>query len=71
MMKVLGRCGRPEDCLSSLQMTHWNLQHAIKLVKLKNLIKVDRVTDQDMLLTLDAEGWDVAKAAGYFMKRLQ
>jgi hypothetical protein len=71
MMKVMGSCVQAEDCLSALNLTQWNIHHAIKLVKLKNLIKVDYVTDNEMLATLHAEGWDVAKAAGYIMKRLQ
>jgi hypothetical protein len=42
---VMGSCVQAEDCLSALNLTQWNIHHAIKLVKLKNLIKVDYVTD--------------------------
>jgi len=38
---------------------------------LKNLIKVQHVSDQDLLETLETEAWDVAKAAGHIMKHLQ
>merc|ERR1739838_845809 len=70
MMKVLDRA-QPDDCLKTLHLTNGNMHHAIKLVKLKKLIKVHGVTDQDMLSTLQIEDWDVAKAASYIMKRLQ
>lgn len=70
MMKVLDRADS-EECGKALQMTNRNMHHAIKLVKLKKLIKVNSVTDADMLSTLEAQGWDVAKAASYIMKRLQ
>lgn len=72
MMKVMGRSAQAEDCSAALKMTDCNIHHAIKLVKLKNLIKVKHVTDEEMLETLRNEGWEVAKAAGYIMKtRLQ
>ena len=41
------------------------MHHAIKLVKLKKLVKVHGVTDHDLLSTLQIEDWDVAKAASY------
>ena len=64
MMKVLDRADS-EECGKALQMTNRNMHHAIKLVKLKKLIKVNSVTDADMLSTLEAQGWDVAS---YIMK---
>ena len=70
MMKVLDRA-QPDDCLKTLQLTKGNMHQAIKLVKLKKLIKVDRVSDQEMLYTLENQGWDVARAASSIMKRLQ
>ena len=71
MMKVMGRCAQAEQCLLALNLTNWSIHHAIKFVKLKNLIKVQHVSDQDLLQTLETESWDVAKAAGHIMKRLQ
>lgn len=70
MMKVLDRAD-PSECRRSLQLTKKNMHHAIKLVKLKKLIKAHGVTDADLLATLMSEGWDVAKAASCVMKRLQ
>ena len=67
MMKVLGRCANAEDCFNALQLTQWNVPHAIKFVKLKNLIKAN-VSNEDMLATLHVEHWDVAKAASSIMK---
>ena len=69
-MKVLDRA-QADDCLKTLQLTNWDMHHAIKLVKLKKLIKVECVTDEDMLATLKQEAWDVAKAASFIMRRLQ
>ena len=71
MMKVMGRCAEAEQCLLALNLTNWSIHHAIKFVKLKNLIKVQHVSDQDLLETLETEAWDVAKAAGHIMKHLQ
>jgi hypothetical protein len=59
------------DCLRTLHLTKGNMHHAIKLVKLKKLVKAHGVTDHDLLSTLQIEDWDVAKAASYIMKRLQ
>ena len=70
MLKVLDRA-EPEDCLRTLHLTKGNMHHAIKLVKLKKLVKAHGVTDHDLLSTLQIEDWDVAKAASYIMKRLQ
>ena len=70
MMKVLDRA-QPDECLKTLQLSNGNMHHAIKLVKLKRLIKYDQVTDGEMLATLERQGWDVAKAASLIMKRLQ
>ena len=70
MLKVLDRA-QPEDCLRTLHLTKGNMHHAIKLVKLKKLVKAHGVTDHDLLSTLQIEDWDVAKAASYIMKRLQ
>ena len=45
MMKVLDRA-QPDDCLKTLHLTNGNMHHAIKLVKLKKLIKVHGVTGE-------------------------
>ena len=71
MMKVMGRSAQAEQCLLALNLTNWSIHHAIKFVKLKNLIKVQHVGDQELLETLQIESWDVAKAAGHIMKHLQ
>ena len=70
MMKVLGRCANAGDCFNALHMTQWNMHHAIKFVKLKNLIKAN-VSSEDMLTRLHIENWNVAKAANSIMKNLQ
>ena len=70
MMKVLGRCANAGDCFNALHMTQWDMHHAIKFVKLKNLIKAN-VSNEDMLTRLHIENWDVAKAASSIMKNLQ
>ena len=50
MMKVLDRA-QPDDCLKTLHLTNGNMHHAIKLVKLKKLIKVHGVTGELYLIS--------------------
>ncbi len=69
MLKVMGRNAHAEDCLSALNLTNWNIHQAIKLVKLKQLIKADTISDEEMLVALESEAWEVAKAASLIMKR--
>lgn len=71
MKKVLGTDISDEDCVQSLDSTDWDVHHAIKLVKLKNLIKFPEVSDEDMKIALQTRDWDVAKAANVLMKKLK
>jgi len=65
MSKVLG--GATADkagCVHALDMTDWNVHRAIKIVKLKAMVRKPGVKDNDMKVALINHEWDLTKAAG-------
>ncbi len=71
MQKVLGGCGA-DSCLYALDATDWDIHRAIKLVKLRNLVKAPGIlTDSDLRVALQTRDWDVAKAASVLMKKIK
>ena len=71
MKKVLGQDLDPAVGVKALDMTDWNVHHAIKLVKIKNLMRTSDLTDIDMKVALQTRDWDIAKAAGVLMKKIK
>ncbi|XP_040572011.1 activated Cdc42 kinase-like isoform X2 [Lepeophtheirus salmonis] len=66
MKKVLKRdmIQDDEEAVSALCATGWNVHHAIKLIKVKNLIKTrpTKFSDSELIETLRSFEWDVVKA---------
>lgn len=71
MRKVLGVDIETDVCVSALDTTEWNVHHAIKLIKIKNLIKAPGLTENEMKVALQTRDWDVAKAASVLMKKIK
>ena len=73
MKKVLGNMPELESttCVQALDVTDWNVHHAIKLIKIKNLIKAPGLSDNEMKVALQTRDWDVAKAANVLMKKIK
>ena len=74
MKKVLGGDQvESEECVAALSLCEWNVHHAIKLVKVKKLIRAPPglLTDADMRVALQTRDWDVSKAASVLMKKIK
>lgn len=71
MKKVLGAEMESAKCAAALDATDWNVHHAIKLIKIKNLIKAPGISDAEMKVALQTRDWDVAKAANVLMKKIK
>ena len=71
MQKVLGGDVESEDCVAALSLCDWNVHHAIKLIKVKKLIRAPGLTDADMKVALQTRDWDVSKAASVLMKKIK
>ena len=73
MKKVLGNMPDLDSstCVQALDVTDWNVHHAIKLIKIKNLIKAPGLSDNEMKVALQTRDWDVAKAANVLMKKIK
>jgi len=65
MSKVLGGVSADKaGCVHALDMTDWNVHRAIKIVKLKAMVRKPGVKDNDMKVALINHEWDLTKAAG-------
>jgi len=65
MAKVLGGMSAdPANCVKALDLTDWNVHRAIKIVKLKALVRKPGVEETDMKVALINHEWDLTKAAG-------
>lgn len=72
--KVLGQdTADSAECVRALDDTDWNVHHAIKLIKVKNLVGGGgggSLTDAEMKVALQTRDWDVAKAAAVLRKKI-
>lgn len=67
MQKVFGNEVTVQDCMSALEETKWDVQRAIKYVKLKQLLNAqlgDVHLCKEALMTCD---WDVQRAANFML----
>ncbi|XP_046652229.1 activated Cdc42 kinase-like isoform X3 [Daphnia pulicaria] len=74
MQKVLGKeKTSPDECLSALDETEWDVHKAIKLIKLCSLLSMTHphLTSHSRLLkeSLNHNCWDVARAAAHLISQ--
>jgi len=67
MRKVLSDNVSVEDCMNALNETSWDIHHAIKLIKLKQLLSTNIADKQQCKQALMFSKWDIQQAASYLL----
>lgn len=70
MSKVLGSAGADQSSYTAaLDLSEWNVHRAIKVVKLRTMVQLPGIHDNEMKMALQARDWDVGKAANDLIKK--